>query len=110
MLDLTTNHIGDAGLHALGTAIFAAQGQRQHRLVYLDLWYNHVRVEGLAAFCRMLEAAVGTPEAAASSSVPLFAEANFEDNHLTYEDRAALRADYPQLIESGLVALVKRGM
>lgn len=105
MLELSSNHIGDEGVKTLGAAIFATQGQRKHHLRCLDLWYNQVGIEGLRAFCRRLEAAVGTPEAAASSPVPSFVNADFVTNDLTGEELAALEADYPQLIERGLLVL-----
>lgn len=105
MLDLTSNHIGDEGMNTLGTAIFAAQGQRQYHLRCLNLWYNQVRIEGLRAFCRRLDAAVGTTQAATASPASSFVEAYFGANDLTDEDLATLYADYPRLIERGLLVL-----
>ena len=62
----------------------------------------------MRAFCRRLEAAVGTPEAAASSPVPSFVEADFAANDLTDEELVALEAEHPQLIERGLLVLRER--
>lgn len=111
LLDLTSNHIGDAGIEALGSAIFGAggavpEGRRQHRLAVLDMMYNHVHLDGLLGFCHSLETALRGP---GPTPAPLLQEANFVANDLTHRDtHVALHGAYPELIERGLLVVEEK--